>query len=689
MVRPAERRSAGLLPLALAAGAAACAHVRGTPQAPAVIHVHIDGAHAVAESEIVAKLATHPSDRPPPLPIIGPIIFQTTLQLGGADIALLDPDALSADRRRVEAFYRQRGYYRARVEDVQVLPAGPGRVDVVFRVDEGPPVRVTKLTINGLDEEPEAKARVARLPLGPGDVFTEAAYDATKKAIHDALLNTGWATAEVGQQALVLPEQSSAEVTYDVRPGPRYRFGPIFVAGTSSVPRDRILQQVTAAIKPGDWWDESKLPRAQARVFDLGVFGGVRIARGPPDPQNGRIPVVIAVREAPFRTIRAGPGLAIDVRRWEALGSFSWQDRNFHGGLRNFLTEERAGYAWVPNPYSPVRDGPIAFVAGELRQPAAFTRYIDASVRVELERGIQDAYDYWSERLRLGLPLRIASRWTLVPSYNLEVYQLSHFAAGFVPGATPTTPTTVSPILQNCPGSVCLLSYLEQRIAWDGRDDAVNTRRGYYVSLAVQEGFTIQSYGYQYLRLLPELRAFYPLNRRTVLAFRTRVGALIPIHETGVPPVPALLLAGGPLSMRGYYTNRLAPMVLQNGEWVPVGGNGISDGSLELRFDVTRNLGMAVFVDAGTASAATAKPSEYKTSLDPTRLQWAAGLGLRYRTPFGPIRVDVAMRLPERLGADIPAHNFPPVPYAFLPDGTQVEHREPIIAVHFALGEAF
>jgi translocation and assembly module TamA len=87
-------------------------------------------------------------------------------------------------------------------------------------------------------------------------------------------------------------------------------------------------------------------------------------------------------------------------------------------------------------------------------------------------------------------------------------------------------------------------------------------------------------------------------------------------------------------------------------------------------------------------SDSAARPSVYQTALDPTRLQWAGGVGLRYKTPFGPLRLDIAARLPERF--DGPVNDwFPPVPYAIDEFQVRVEHREPIVVVHLALGEAF
>jgi translocation and assembly module TamA len=651
---------AAVLSLAFALSfAAGCLRARGTAEEPVVVGFELDGVRSVDEDELKGKLATHASGR-----------------FAWSDASRLDPDALSVDRRRIEAFYRERGYYEASVEDVEVVPAGGGRVKVRVRVREGRPVRVARVTVKGLDVAPEARQRLGELRLRPGDVFTEAAYDRAGNAIREALRATGWATAEVEQLATVLPDSATAEVDYEVTAGDRWKFGPIYVAGTASVPRDRIREQVLGAVRPGEWFDEGRLAQAQARVFDLGVFGAVRVTRGQPDLRRGTIPVVVAVREAPFRTLRFGPGLGFQAIRWDAHGLLGWQHRNFFGELRRVGTELRLGYAWLPNPARPTKEGTVGLLALDFAQPGVLTRYVDSSVRLELEKGIEQAYDYYSERLRLGLPLRLASRWTLVPSYNLEVYQLSNLGEAFDPGAP-----SGGPAVENCVGSVCLLTYLEQRIAWDGRDNPVNTRRGLYVAFALQEGFDVGAYGYQYLRFLPEVRAFWPLGPRLVLATRARVGALVPVEEQGEPPVVARFTAGGPLSMRGYYTRRLSKMIREDGEWVPVGGNGLADANVELRFDLTDNAGGAIFLDAGNVSDSSSVPSTWQTTLDPTLFQFAAGVGIRYRTPFGPLRLDVGVRLPTDDG------DFPAVPFTTWPDGKP--HSEPIVAVHLSIGEAF
>jgi len=157
------------------------------------------------------------------------------------------------------------------------------------------------------------------------------------------------------------------------------------------------------------------------------------------------------------------------------------------------------------------------------------------------------------------------------------------------------------------------------------------------------------------------------------------------VRETGPAPVVALFTSGGAQNMRGYSGGRLSPMIDQDGKgnWVPTGGNGLLDGTLELRFPLRGDLGGALFLDGGNVSGASGAPGEYRSALDPTKLQLASGVGIRYRTPFGPLRADVAMRLPDNWRAGVPFdHRFPVVP-------GDSGHREPYAALHVTLGEAF
>ncbi len=629
------RTSAALALLALcASGCFVWPQPSGTAERPTILDFDLEGTKAVSASELAAHLATQPSGRK---------------YLIVPEPQRYDVDAFANDKKRIVRYYQARGYYQARVESSDVIPAGPGKVRLRIRVVEGPPVRVTQVEVTGLDEAPDAKRRLGKLPLDKGDVFTEAGLDAGRAALLAALTSTGWAKAEVTQRAQVDPIVNEAHVSYAVTPGQRYRFGPVFVAGAAVVPRARIREEAELQVKQGDTFDATALPKAQARVFDLGVFGGVRVSQGPTDEAKLQIPAVVSVREAPFRTIRAGPGFKVELTRWEADAIAGWSHRNWLGGLRKLNLDARVGYAWLPNIITRTKSGPVALLSADFTQPGVATRYVDLNLRAEFERGLQLAYDFWAQRLRLGTPLKLGRLVTFVPSVNLELYEITGAVTQAIPGTGGQTAQILT--LATCPGqdpSLCLLSYLEQRLVFDFRDDPINTTKGLYVALVVQEGFSVKGNGAPYLRFLPEARAFANLPFGFVLAGRGRIGLL----DSSDVPIVARFMSGGPNLMRGYYTNQLSPVLgcpstvkCSAAELnLPVGGAGLIDGSIELRFPISGDLGGATFLDFGDVRFKAAD------ALNVANLQYAVGAGIRYKTIFGPLRFDVAGRLPGPTG---------------------------------------
>ena len=188
-------RSLAAAALAMCLGAAGCVHGRGTPQEPFVDDVVFRGVKAVDSDDLADVLATR-----------GPVARGGVSDGLVKDRQRFDPDALATDVKRIQAFYRDRGYYAVTVEDPGVEGVEPGLVRVVFRVEEGSPARVTKLDVEGLDAAPEAQKKLGKLPLRVGDVFKVSAYDAARDAIVAALRNNGWATGDVTQNAVVLPD---------------------------------------------------------------------------------------------------------------------------------------------------------------------------------------------------------------------------------------------------------------------------------------------------------------------------------------------------------------------------------------------------------------------------------------------------------------------------------------------------
>jgi translocation and assembly module TamA len=248
--------------------------------------------------------------------------------------------------------------------------------------------------------------------------------------------------------------------------------------------------------------------------------------------------------------------------------------------------------------------------------------------------------------------------FTIYPSANLDVYFLS---------AQVSVRDNVPPAVLGCPlaPAPCVTTFLDVLTEWDRRDDKLEPRTGYYLGLTTSAGLAQTDVVRPFLRVVPEVRGYLSFGeaRRVTVAGKLRLGTLIAAENS----TPALLrFFSGGSSMRGFNQRRLSPLVAvpvndpdhdgellyqqsPNPKWpstgpetLPVGGNSLFEASLEVRWNVWGDLVLALFNDWGLVTAQPLGPSvDFKRFL-----YTAVGLGARYRTPLGPIRLDVAYRLP-------------------------------------------
>lgn len=696
-----------LLGVAVAAVAAVhCAGAKDRPQPPFVGQLKIEGTNAVSPSAIEKKLVTREAGWWP-----------------WADEQPFDPVVWGADLRRIERFYGSRGYYGAEVLSDKVTPRpGSDEVDLRVQVREGEPYRLAPFTVEGLDElTPEARETLLDdLPLEAGEIFRESEWEAAKAQLDRGLRDLGHARAELFSEAKVGLESHVVTPVLKVRPGPRYRFGELRIdqGPDATVDPKFVYDQVRLAIVDEDHFSQEALEEAERRVFGMGVFRVGRVTAGEPDAEHGRIPVQVEVREGPFRTLRLGAGVGFDQVRQEAHLVGEWTSRNFLGGLRRLTLRGTAGWAFLPSTIAVVRrqieagprHGPIYRATSEFEQPRLFEApALVGQVRLESEKTLEPAYDAIGGRAGTGVVWRPHTTLSLHPSYNIQVYRLAGAREAAVASA---------PLVLGCNEDPCVLtlSYLEQIVAWDRRDDPLEPRSGHLLSLSLQEGGGPLGGDFSYLRVMPEARGFVSVGDDDLFTFaaRLRVGALIPTSgDASSSPAVSRFYGGGAMSMRGFGMRRLSPLLLLPTEpnndasriAVPIGGNGLIEGSFEARTPVRPQLLAAAFVDFGTVTR------ERVAVQDVARMQWAGGLGIRYLSPVGPIRLDLAVRLPVGRPPPLFDTDGQEITYRFrqgggVEPGTETGEnietscfgigggarswvRDGLCAIHISIGEAF
>ncbi len=667
---------------------------------PVVRELKLVGNHALSSGDIQKQIATARTGWWP---------FATKRYF---DDAIWD-----ADLRRIVRFYESRGYYHARIVRETVTPRASGGGDGVaieVEIAEGEPTRVGALQISGLDGLPDAdrSAALAKPALALGQPFTERGWASLKGRLRDRLHDRGYADIAVDGQALVDVAASKAALDVGVRPGLRYRFGDIQVdtSGGKAIAPVWIWEAVRLAIRRDEVFSGAALTEAQRRLLGMGVFGAVRVETGTPDPATGRIPVKVITSEAPLHTLSFGGGVRIDQIRNEGRLIAEWSNRNFLGGMRRLTLHIEAGWAFLPSIFEVIesanttRSGPIARARGEFEQPRLFGRAsLSELTQLELSHTLEQTYDATSARLGNGIIWKPRARLLLHPSYHIEVDELT---------GPPGAGVLVAPLTLGCTttGQSCLvwLSYLEEVLTWDGRDNPMEPRRGFYASLSLQQGGGPLGGDFTYYRLLPEVRGYFTIGEESLftVAARVRYGQLVP--TSGNPDDSAVVTrfySGGAFSMRGFNEQRLSPLLLTSEPpssanptptpfTLPIGGDGLFEGSLEARYSITSHLDLALFLDVGQVTHGSFGASDF------AHILFAVGVGLRYRTAIGPIRVDFARRLPfgtppELFTVDaigrVVAQSYAVDDSCFGLGGSHVSTPVPdnLCVLHITIGEAF
>ncbi len=613
---------------------------------------------------------------------------------------------LERDLARVERYYRAQGFYEARVTAGRVMKRKPdNRVRVEIVVQEGPPVLIRRVDLKWKDWRlPEAAdvtkpVAEAKNELDVGARIEETAYEKAKKALLLAMTDRGFPYANVVGQVKVDLVAHTADVTYTIELGPRAKFGRIRLIGLGELPEG--LLRKTLDFKEGDMFSTAALAAAERGLGDFGVFGSIDIKPelSPPDkPPDPTVPVTITLQRSALRAVKLGVGAEAGPRV-EAHGSVSWEDRNFLGGLRRFAIEARPGVVFYPNALFNLFVAPPDQVLPELRsrfelrQPGVFEAHTNAifrgAVNIYRPTNILNSPKPGSKPARelvLGYREYSATIGIERRFVNLQHYlgQFIHFQVDdpfLYPIWSGKTPDGFTRFF---------LTYLETVGNLDfrrddrGNIDRVSPRKGVYLGINAQASGIFQPDSSAYdLRVRPDLRAYVPIAKRITLAFHLSGGFVFPLANdysktlsflasrakdrsgivaTGQTVVGTDLkladlqgtlqklqfrgfYSGGPNSNRGYIYNGVglhANVPLRQGgvaAWSPTGGLTLWESALELRLSFTENLGAILFLDGSDVRSGV-------VDLGFNRPHLSGGVGLRYATPVGPVRLDIGYRIP-------------------------------------------
>lgn len=524
------------------------------------------------------------------------------------------------DLVRVHILYQRHGYFDARLVDYAVRPTGTDEVEVSLTVSEGEPTRVDSLTVATLEEVADAPPMDElrqHVPLQVGRVFTELELLAGRDTLEALLKNRGHAYAQVLLEYRIRREQRTATLTYTADPGDVYWIGDVRIRGYEGDDPKLILRQIR--FKRGDRYDRQDILDSQRRIYELGLFRRVEIEPQLASARGDTVDVRVDVTPAPTHVVRVGVGYGTeDLFRARA----SWLDRNLLGEGRQL--EVRGEYSRID------REGAVTY-----RQPSFLLSDVSLSATAFLRFEIETNYTVerigTSTRVGYRLNRNIQSRF----GFNAERVDFSEFDAGvLIPefGREFVNPSR--------------LVYAEAVATFDNTDSLFGPSRGYRANLGYQAGLPVVGADYAYHRVTFEVTHYRRVREGWVLALKVLPGAIFTYGgENARVPLFQRLFAGGATSVRGYERRQLGPKddpeaFGQERDPEPVGGRGLFESTVELRFPIRGNWRGAAFVDAGNVW-------DDPGDVSPGDLKYAPGAGVRYTTPVGPVRLDVAWRMSD------------------------------------------
>ncbi len=530
--------------------------------------------------------------------------------------------------RDIERFlevFHSRGYYGAAVTLDVDRDATPMRLQ--FNAVPGEQYTFGTIAIRGVDEgeTEDASKLMEALGLAVGRPALAEPIVAANNKLLTHLRNHGYPAPAIKKRNVVVDHATRAvNVTYHVQSGPFAVYGDERYEGLERV-RPVVVDKLLPW-SPGEVYDQRQVATLRTRLYDTGLFATASVDPIPSDiSEFGGLPIRVQVTERPPRTISTG----LEYKSDEGVGAqFRWENRNMKGLGHQFSVETTLA--------TELRELDLRYHVDRFRR---LDQSLSSSFVIAQEE--REAFDSDRVELLAFVEREVSPKLTLAAGAGIRIGRVEQ---------------------RGVSNSHELLYFpLEARL--DYTDDLLDPTRGFKLRVRLEPYldpigeltyFTKTDLEFSYYIAFGSLET---ADKKTlpnwILASRLRVGALIGADRDEVP-ADIRFYAGGGGSIRGYRFQTVSPLIDDD----PIGGNGLTEFSFEVRRRLTESLGLVAFIDGGLAFGETY--SDFDGDL-----QYGAGLGVRYYTPLGPLRFDVAVPLNKRSEIDDAFQIYMSIGHAF------------------------
>lgn len=583
-------------------------------------------------------------------------------------------EALDQDAYRLEVWYAHNGWFDARFHGWSIRQLRkPGKrrsgvVEVAGTVEAGEPSVFASFEIVGTDRTSKIFANTIRRTgyVQEGGQFNLDSVYTTRDQLIQTLHDHARAYARVSVEMTARAEDHEVDVLFRTEPGISTTYGEVRVEGQDII-HERVIRE-TLGFKQGQPYGVSDLARAQRRLFDLGTFAVVNVQPDLSDDTVAEVPITVRVHETKFQRLRVGGGLDYDGQTVTPRLSANYRHANLFNRLLRLDTGGAVGVAVGLNEteVQPIFNTSIALSTPRLFGPD-WTLSLAGTVKQDLQNG---QFAYLNPTAGLDLGWQPSEHVALGFGPNWELYQFlglnDKLATKAVFGEDFHNPYQ--------------LFTMDARLSVDWRDDPIFTRRGSLYRVSARHALPVpgvdldgnQVKGFHFTEVSLDARTYRPIRLRRRAedmpwSYAARIqGRVLQPWNDRLIPYPERVFMGGATDVRGFRGQQMGHYDVlclyessRDGSFstapgagldvnrieLPRGGQVGASMTAELRYDWAYDITWAFFSDVGVLVEDFDGPAPGEASTPFHKmLRVSGGVGARYKSLIGPIRIDLAFR---------------------------------------------
>ncbi len=542
---------------------------------------------------------------------------------------------LAQDVKNLRAYYLLQGFPEVRVGPPKISEAGED-LSVLIPIVEGRREQIGTVTFSGFDPahlDPERFRPPLALAEGP---YHPQIVDGALDRLRAELSAAGFSEARVSAESTWNPDHSRVDLIVSALEGPRITVDRVIVRGNRQTDSDVIRR--TLALRPGDPVSDAKLLEVERTLYKLNIFSRVEVELVRSALDDTTRDVLVRVQEGKPITLTYGFGYDSDDE-WRGLLGFN----HANVGGQAYALRSDLRLSGTSNRFRLLFDQPYVF---DLALP------LTTSLFYEQGQAAQKAFELTRYGARTETTRAVGDHGRLGLGLDYRVVEIDKLAAGV---ALSDLERAARPVQ---------LANLFPSFLYDRRDDPVLPSRGFSSLAQFQYSFPLLGAEGDFLKIFVQQTQLFPWSgksgRQLVLAASLRAGGIEAFRELNSADestdlasrnifISERFFSGGSTTHRAFGRDELGipgqTLILPTGKnsFVPIGGNGLLLANLELRFPVVGALGGVVFLDSGNVWA------DWR-GIDLADLRTGVGVGMRYLSPIGPLRIDFGWKLDREPG---------------------------------------